>query len=123
MEVRTLDEIRVRGYEVLTESPGPADEIRFIRSYSHGGGDYIRERRISLEQDLDTVVAGILERRKKDGRARRLHRFGCSGRVTCFSSPDRPASCRAPGRWATGGARVSLHGISGTPRMLDYTCP
>ena len=41
MEVRTLDEIRVRGYEVLTESPGPADAIRFI---SNGQGDPLRKR-------------------------------------------------------------------------------
>lgn len=69
MEVRTLDEIRVRGFEALVKSPGPADAIRFIRSYSHGSGDYTRERKVWLEQDLDTIVAGTLERRKKDGRA------------------------------------------------------
>lgn len=66
---RTLDEIRARGFEALVRNLGPADAIRFIRSYSHGSGDYTRERKIWLEQDLDTVVAGILERRKKDSRA------------------------------------------------------
>jgi len=64
---RTLDGIRVRGFEVLVESLGPADAIRFIWSYSHGSGDYTRERRVSLERDLGAAVAGILERRKKEG--------------------------------------------------------
>jgi len=67
MEAKTLDEIRVRGFEVLVESLGPADAIRFIRSYSHGSGDYTRERKAWLERDLDAVVAGILERREKEG--------------------------------------------------------
>ena len=62
---RTLDGIRVRGFEVLVESLGPADAIRFIWSYSHGSGDYTRERRVSLDRDLDAVVAGIQERRKR----------------------------------------------------------
>jgi hypothetical protein len=66
---RTLDEIRVRGFEVLVESLGPADAIRFIRSYSHGSGDYAGERKAWLEQGLDTVVAGVLERRKREGGA------------------------------------------------------
>jgi hypothetical protein len=66
MEARTLDEIRVRGFEALVKSPGPADAIRFVRSYSHGSGDYAGERRAWLEGDLDMVVAGILERRKKE---------------------------------------------------------
>ncbi|MDV2481147.1 hypothetical protein F8E02_03800 [Methanoculleus sp. Wushi-C6] len=69
MEAKTLDEIRVRGFEALVKSLGPADAIRFIRSYSHGSGDYTRERKAWLEQDLYAVVAGILERRKKETRA------------------------------------------------------
>jgi len=69
MGAKTLDEIRVRGFAALVRSLGPADAIRFVRSYSHGIRDYTRERRISLERDFDAVVAGILERRKKDSRA------------------------------------------------------
>ena len=63
---RTLDEIRARGFEALVESLGPADAIRFVRSYSHGSGDYTKERKIWLEQGLDAVAAGILKRRKKE---------------------------------------------------------
>ncbi len=65
MEVKTLHEIRIQGFEVLVKNLGPADAIRFIQSYSHGSGDYTRERKAWLEKDFDTVVAGIMERRKK----------------------------------------------------------
>ncbi len=67
MDMRTLDEIRARGFEVLVKSLGPADAIRFVRSYSHGSGDYTRERKALLERDLDTVVAGVLKHRKREG--------------------------------------------------------
>jgi len=70
METKTLNEIRIRGFEVLVESLGPADAIRFIQSYSHGSGDYTKERKVWLEKDFDTVVAGILERRKRKNSAR-----------------------------------------------------
>ena len=43
---------------------GPVGALRFIRSYSHGSGDYTGERRAWLERDLDTVVAGIVGRRE-----------------------------------------------------------
>ena len=69
MEVKTLNEIRIRGFEVLVKNLGPRNAIRFIQSYSHGRGNYTRERKTWLEKDLDTVVAGILERRKKETRA------------------------------------------------------
>ena len=66
MEVKTLNEIRIQGFEVLVKNLGPADAIRFIQSHSHGSGDYTKERKTWLEADLDAVVAGILERRKKE---------------------------------------------------------
>jgi hypothetical protein len=64
MEAKTLNEIRIQGFDVLVKNLGPADAIRFIQSYSHGSGDYTKERRATLEKDFDTVVAGIVERRK-----------------------------------------------------------
>jgi len=45
MEAKTLNEIRIRGFEVLVENLGPADAIRFIQSYTHGSGDYTKDRR------------------------------------------------------------------------------
>ena len=69
MEAKTLNEIRIRGFEVLEKNLGPADAIRFIQSYTHGSGDYTRERKQWLEKDFDPVIARIKERRKKKSRA------------------------------------------------------
>ncbi len=68
MEVKTLNDIRILGFEVLVKNLGPADAIRFIQSYTHGSGDYTKERKVLLEKDFDTVVVGIMERRKKKSR-------------------------------------------------------
>jgi len=68
MEAKTLNEIRIKGFEVLVKNLGPADAIRFIQSYTHGSGDYTKERRVLLEKDFDKVVNGIMERRKKRSR-------------------------------------------------------
>jgi hypothetical protein len=65
MEVKTLHEIRIKGFRVLVKNLGPADAIRFIQSYTHGSGDYTKERKQWLETDFDTVMAAIKERRKK----------------------------------------------------------
>jgi len=65
MEAKTLNEIRIRGFEVLVKNLGPADAIRFIQSYTHWSGDYTKERKDWLEKDFDKVVKGIVEQRKK----------------------------------------------------------
>jgi len=65
MEAKTLNEIRIKGFQVLVKNLGPADAIRFIQSYTHGSGDYTKERKQWLTQDFDTVMAGIKERRQK----------------------------------------------------------
>lgn len=65
MEAKTLNEIRIKRFRVLVKNPGPADAIRFIQSYTHGCGDYTRERKQWPGEDFDTVMAGIKERRKK----------------------------------------------------------
>jgi hypothetical protein len=65
MEVKTLNEIRIKGFRVLVKNLGPVDAIRFIQSYTHGSGDYTKERKQWLETDFDTVMAAIKERRKK----------------------------------------------------------
>lgn len=59
MEPKTLNEVRILGFELLVNNPGPADAIRFIQSYSYGGGDYTKNRKGWLETDFDTVVEGI----------------------------------------------------------------
>jgi hypothetical protein len=65
MEAKTLNEIRIRGFRVLVKNLGPADAIRFIQSYTHGTGDYTKERKQWLCKDFDMVIDGIKERRKK----------------------------------------------------------
>jgi hypothetical protein len=65
MEAKTLNEIRIKGFRVLVKNLGPADAIRFLQSYTLGNGDYTRERRQWLNEDFDSVMAGIKERRKK----------------------------------------------------------
>ena len=65
MEAKTLNEIRIKGFQVLVKNLGPADAIRFIQSYTHGSGDYTKERKQWLDKDFDTVMAGIKGRRKK----------------------------------------------------------
>jgi hypothetical protein len=68
MEVKTLNEIRIKGFRVLVKNLMPADAIRFIQSYTHGSGDYTKERKQWLDEDFDTVMASIKERRKKKSR-------------------------------------------------------
>jgi hypothetical protein len=65
MEAKTLNEIRIKGFQVLVKNLGPADAIRFIQSYTHGSGDYTKERKQWLEKDFDKIMADINERRKK----------------------------------------------------------
>ncbi|WFN35025.1 hypothetical protein L1S32_02595 [Methanogenium sp. S4BF] len=64
METKTLNEVRILGFELLVKNLGPADAVRFIQSYSHGKGDYTKNRKKWLETDFDTVVEGIMEKRK-----------------------------------------------------------
>lgn len=65
METKTLNEVRIKGFEVLIKHLGPVDTIRFIQSYSHGSGNYTKDRKQWLEKYFDSVVAGIMEFRKK----------------------------------------------------------
>jgi hypothetical protein len=48
--MKTISEIRIRGFEVQVKNLGPADAIRFIQSYTHGSGDYTRERKQWLKK-------------------------------------------------------------------------
>jgi len=45
MDIKTLHEIRIKGLNLLVKNLGPADAIRCIQSYSHGSGDYTKERK------------------------------------------------------------------------------
>ena len=65
MESKTSAQIQSEGYDALVNALGPEDAIRFIQSYSHGSGDYTKERKQWLEKDFDKVIQGIKEQREK----------------------------------------------------------
>ena len=63
IDVRSTEEIRKHGIEVLTQALGPVDAIRFLQSFDLGRGDYTKERGLFLDLDLDEIVRGIEKRR------------------------------------------------------------
>ena len=65
MTTKTLHQIQQEGFEILVEKLGPADAIRFIQNYDNGSGDWTEDRKKYPGKDFDTVVTGIMERRKK----------------------------------------------------------
>ncbi|UUX92303.1 hypothetical protein [Methanoplanus endosymbiosus] len=62
---KTLNEIRIIGFEVLVKNLGPKDAVRFIQSYSHGSGNYTKDRKKWLEKDFDNVVWRIIKKRSE----------------------------------------------------------
>jgi len=63
-QVRTISEIRKRGFDALVDALGPVDAARYIRSYEEGHGDYTRDRKKWLSNDFDSVVSEIIADRK-----------------------------------------------------------
>lgn len=65
MNVKTLHEIHDEGIDVLKKTLGPVDMIRFIQMFDSGKGDYTKERRQYLSNDLDEICNEILEMQKQ----------------------------------------------------------
>ena len=63
-QVRTINEIRKKGYDALVDALGPVDAARYIRSYDEGHGDYTKDRKKWLSNDYDTVVSEIIANRE-----------------------------------------------------------
>ena len=61
--MRTLSEIRERGFTLLCEHLGVANALRFIGQYELGQGDYTRERR---ELFKDKTVEEIVREIRRD---------------------------------------------------------
>ena len=62
----TLEEIRTKGLEALTEKLGPAGMIKFIQMFDKGSGDYTRDRHKWLKGiGIDQIADEILTERKK----------------------------------------------------------
>lgn len=47
-----------------SKTPGPVDMVRFIQMFDHGKGDYTKERKQWLSNDLDEICTDILEMQK-----------------------------------------------------------
>jgi hypothetical protein len=42
--MRTLEQIRIEGFEALVKNLGPVDAVRFMQQFTTGYGDYSKER-------------------------------------------------------------------------------
>ena len=63
-QVRTINEIRKKGYDALVDALGPVDAARYIRSYDEGHGDYTKDRKKWLSNDFNSVISEIIANRK-----------------------------------------------------------
>ena len=64
MKIKTLPEIHTDGMDALKKVLGPVDMIRFIQMFDHGRGDYTKERKQWLSNDLDEICNEIREMQK-----------------------------------------------------------
>ena len=65
MKVKTLHEIHDEGIDALRKTPGPVDMVRFIQMFDQGKGDYTKERRQWLSNDLDEICNEIFAMQKQ----------------------------------------------------------
>lgn len=60
---RTQHEIVRQGYQVLVDSLGVADALRFIQHFSPGQGDYTQSRHSQLgETPLEDILSDMRQR-------------------------------------------------------------
>jgi hypothetical protein len=59
--VKTLHEIHDEGLDALRKTLGPVDMVRFIQMFDHGRGDYTRECKQWITNDLDEIYNEICE--------------------------------------------------------------
>jgi len=62
--MKTLHEIHGEGMNSLLKTLGPVDLIRFIQMFDHGKGDYTKERKQLLSDDLDEIYSEIQNMQK-----------------------------------------------------------
>ena len=64
-QMMSLEQIRIAGMEVLARELGIVGMVRFMQQFETGHGDYSKDRHKWLDdQDMDTVVKRIQEKRK-----------------------------------------------------------
>lgn len=67
----SLEQIRVAGMEALARELGIVGMVRFIQQFETGHGDYSKDRHKWLDdQDMDTVIKRIRERRQTSKKAK-----------------------------------------------------
>ena len=67
----SLEQIRIAGMEALARELGIVGMVRFLQQFETGHGDYSKDRHQWLDdQDLDTIVKRIQERREANKRAK-----------------------------------------------------
>jgi hypothetical protein len=62
--MKTRHEIHDEGIDALRKTQGPVDMVRFIQMFDHGKGDYTKERKQWLSNDLDKICNNILKMQK-----------------------------------------------------------
>jgi hypothetical protein len=70
-QTMSLEQIRIAGMEALARELGIVGMVRFLQQFETGHGDYSKDRHKWLDdQDLDTIVKRIQERRKSNKKAK-----------------------------------------------------
>ena len=70
-QTMSLEQIRIAGMEALARELGIVGMIRFLQQFETGHGDYSKDRHKWLDdQDLDTIVKRIQERREASKNAK-----------------------------------------------------
>ena len=64
MKTKTLHEIHTDGMDALNKALGSVDMIRFLPMFDEGTGDYTKERKQWLSNDLDEIYNEIREMQK-----------------------------------------------------------
>jgi pyruvate-formate lyase-activating enzyme len=65
LKAKTLNEVHAEGMDALLKVLGPVDTIRFLRMFDEGEGDYTKERKAWLKEDVHEISREIREMKKK----------------------------------------------------------
>ena len=65
MKTRTLHEVHTEGMDALLKALGPVDMIRFLQMFDEGKGDYTKERKTWLKNDVHEISREIRDMKEK----------------------------------------------------------
>ncbi len=64
-EIMSLNQIKKIGIDVLANTLGPIDMIRFLQQFDMGKGDYTKERKLWLNNiNIEDIMKGIEEEKQ-----------------------------------------------------------